>query len=34
MTIERLCLICGKPIKLTKIKVKTVCQGHADIALA
>jgi hypothetical protein len=41
MTVEHLCLQCGKPIKQTKVKVKTVCNGHdepwlsdADIALA
>lgn len=28
--IERICLICHKPIKVTKVKVRTVCQGHSE----
>ena len=26
MPIQRICLVCHKPIKVTKNKVKTVCQ--------
>lgn len=33
MTIERICLICHLPIKATKIKVNTVCQGHEEAAI-
>lgn len=32
MTIERICLICNKPQKETKIKVRTVCQCDANFA--
>lgn len=28
MTREHLCHVCHKPIKETKIKVKSVCNGH------
>jgi len=30
MTIERLCLKCGKPRKITKVKVKTVCNCETE----
>lgn len=30
MTIERICNICHKPIKFTKVRVKTVCLCPAN----
>lgn len=33
MTIERLCPVCHKPIKKTKRKVRTVCNGHEETEL-